>query len=182
MPTVDSDNLRGAALAIEHLLALGHRRIAMVTGRPDLESSALRERGYREALAAAGVAIDEDLLQAGDYQAAASTRAARRLLEAPDPPTAIFAANDTSAIATIVVAQELGLRVPEDLSVIGFDHLPESMLCTPPLTTVEQRIHEMGARAMEMLVRLIRGEPLDRTHVTLDTRLVVRQTTAGPPA
>jgi LacI family transcriptional regulator len=182
MPTVDSDNLRGAALAIEHLLALGHRRIAMVTGRPDLESSALRERGYREALAAAGVAIDEDLLQAGDYQAAASTRAARRLLEAPDPPTAIFAANDTSAIATIVVAQELGLRVPEDLSVIGFDNLPESMLCTPPLTTVEQRIHEMGARAMEMLVRLIRGEPLDRTHVTLDTRLVVRQTTAGPPA
>jgi LacI family transcriptional regulator len=182
MPTVDSDNLRGAALAIEHLLALGHRRIAMVTGRPDLESSALRERGYREALAAAGVAIDEDLLQAGDYQAAASTRAARRLLEAREPPTAIFAANDTSAIATIVVAQELGLRVPEDLSVIGFDNLPESLLCTPPLTTVEQRIHEMGARAMEMLVRLIRGEPLDRTHITLDTRLVVRQTTAGPAA
>jgi LacI family transcriptional regulator len=182
MPTVDSDNLRGAALAIEHLLALGHRRIAMVTGRPDLESSALRERGYREALAAAGVAIDEDLLQAGDYQAAASTRAARRLLEAPEPPTAIFAANDTSAIATIVVAQELGLRVPDDLSVIGFDNLPESLLCTPPLTTVEQRIHEMGARAMEMLVRLIRDEPLDRTHVTLDTRLVVRQTTAGPRA
>jgi LacI family transcriptional regulator len=180
LPTVDSDNLRGAALAVEHLLALGHRRIAMVTGRPDLESSALRERGYREALAAAGVPVDEALLQVGAYQAAASTQAARRLLDAPEPPTAIFAANDTSAIATIAVAQELGLRVPEDLSVVGFDNLPESVLSSPQLTTVEQRIHEMGARAMEMLVRLIRGEAIERPHVTLDTRLVVRQTTAEP--
>jgi LacI family transcriptional regulator len=124
--------------------------------------------------------VDEALLQVGAYQAAASTQAARRLLDAPEPPTAIFAANDTSAIATIAVAQELGLRVPDDLSVVGFDNLPESVLSSPQLTTVEQRIHEMGARAMDMLVRLIRGEAIERPHVTLDTRLVVRQTTAEP--
>ena len=107
-------------------------------------------------------------------------RGAERPGELPEPPTAIFAANDTSAIAVIAVAQELGLRVPEDLSVVGFDNVSESALCSPPLTTVEQRIHEMGARAMEMLVRLIRGDAVERIHVTLDTRLVVRATTAGP--
>src|SRR4051812_1833243 len=91
LATVDSDNLRGAQLAVEHLVALGHRRIAMVTGRPDLESSALRERGYREALAAAGLGVDDALLEVGSYEPAASAQAARRLLERAAPPTAIFA-------------------------------------------------------------------------------------------
>jgi LacI family transcriptional regulator len=178
LATVDSDNLRGAELAVEHLLALGHRRIAMVTGRPDLESAARRERGYRDALTTAGLGVDEALLEVGAYEAAESAQATKRLLALPDPPTAIFAANDTSAIAVIAVAQELGVRVPEDLSVVGFDNVSESALCSPPLTTVEQRIHEMGAQAMAMLVRLIRGEAVEQTHVTLDTRLVVRATTA----
>ena len=178
LATVDSDNLRGAELAVEHLLALGHRRIAMVTGRPDLESAARRERGYRDALTTAGLGVDEALLEVGAYEAAESAQAAQRLLALPDPPTAIFAANDTSAIAVIAVAQELGVRVPEDLSVVGFDNVSESALCSPPLTTVEQRIHEMGAQAMAMLVRLIRGEAVEQTHVTLDTRLVVCATTA----
>ncbi len=178
LATVDSDNLRGAELAVEHLLALGHRRIAMVTGRPDLESAARRERGYRDALTTAGLGVDEALLEVGAYEAAESAQATKRLLALPDPPTAIFAANDTSAIAVIAVALQLGVRVPEDLSVVGFDNVSESALCSPPLTTVEQRIHEMGAQAMAMLVRLIRGEAVEQTHVTLDTRLVVRATTA----
>src|SRR4051812_20946445 len=101
LPTVDSDNLRGAQIAIEHLLGLGHRRIAMLTGRPDLESARLRERGYREALAAAGLAVDEALVQVGGYEPGPSADAARRLLSAADPPTAVFAANDMSAIATV---------------------------------------------------------------------------------
>jgi len=177
LPTIDSDNLRGARLATEHLLDLGHTRIAMLTGRPDLQSAQLRERGYRDALAAAHAGIDEDLIRLGAYDAAISAKSARELLTADQRPTAIFAANDISAIATLAVAAELGLRVPEDLSVVGFDNIPESALGRPPLTTVDQPIREMGRRAIELLIRLIRGEPAAETHVTLATNLVVRQST-----
>jgi LacI family transcriptional regulator, galactose operon repressor len=177
LPTVDSDNLRGAQLATSHLLGLGHRRIAMLTGRPDLESAQLRERGYREALQAAGVPVDESLVRVGAYDPEISLDQARQLLTAPDPPTAIFAANDVSAIATIEVATELGLRVPADLSVVGFDNIPESALCAPPLTTIDQPIRKMGERSIELLLQLIRGEQTEVTHITLATALVVRQST-----
>jgi LacI family transcriptional regulator len=179
--TIDSDNLRGGRLATAHLLDLGHRRIAMLTGRPDLQSAQLREQGYRQALADAGVPVDEDLIAFGEYDPEISVKAARRLLTRPDPPTAVFAANDLSAIATIEVAAELGLRVPEDLSVTGFDNVPESALCTPPLTTVNQPIRRMGQRAVELLVQLIRGEQPDSLHVTLETNLIVRQSTRAIP-
>jgi LacI family transcriptional regulator len=174
-PTIDSDNPRGARLATEHLLDLGHRRIAMLTGRPDLQSAQLREQGYREALAARGVPVDEALVQPGAYEPAVSAKSARQLLTARDRPTAIFAANDLSAIATLEVAAELGLRVPEDVSIVGFDNVPESALCSPRLTTVDQSIQTMGKRAIELLIQLIRGEPVEVTHITLDTRLVVRE-------
>jgi LacI family transcriptional regulator len=180
LPTVDSDNLRGARLAVEHLLELGHRRIAMLTGRADLQSAQLREQGYRQALTAAGVPVDEYVIQIGAYDPAISADAARRLLTAPDRPTAVFAANDLSAIATVDVAGELGLRVPEDLSVVGFDNIPDSALSTPSLTTVNQPIHEMGRRAINLLIHLIRGELVDTTHITLATSLVVRQSTRPP--
>jgi LacI family transcriptional regulator len=182
LPTIDSDNLHGARLATEHLIGLGHRRIAMLTGRADLQSAQLREQGYRQALTTAGVAVDERLIQLGDYDPAVSADAARRLLTAADPPTAVFAANDLSAIATIEVAAELGLQVPGDLSVVGFDNIPESALCTPPLTTVNQPIRRMGQRAIELLVTLIRGDPADATHITLATNLLVRHSTTAPAA
>jgi LacI family transcriptional regulator len=177
LPTVDSDSLHGGRLAAQHLLDLGHRRIAMISGRPDLESARLRERGYTETLRDAGIEPDPSLIQLGDYQSAVSAEAARRLLSGPDRPTAIFAANDISAIAAIEVAAEFGLRVPEHLSVVGFDNVPEAALATPPLTTVEQPIHAMGAHAIDLLIKLIRGEPVENTHVRLTTRLVVRQST-----
>jgi LacI family transcriptional regulator len=184
-PTVDADSRRGASLATEHLLGLGHRRIALLAGRADLESAKLRELGYREALRAAGVPFDQALVRVGGYDADLSARAAHELLTGPRRPTAVFAANDVTAIATIKVARSLGLRVPEDLSVVGFDNIPESALCTPPLTTVDQPIRTMGERAVELLIQLIRGQPVDRTHLTLATELVVRGSTAppaGPPA
>jgi LacI family transcriptional regulator len=177
LPTVDSDNLHGGRLAAQHLLDLGHRRIAMISGRPDLESARLREQGYTDTLREAGIEPDPALIQLGDYLPAASADAARRLLAGPDRPTAIFAANDLSAIAAIEVAAELGLRVPDDLSIVGFDNVPEAALATPPLTTVEQPIHAMGAHAIDLLIKLIRHEPVESTHVRLTTRLVVRQST-----
>jgi LacI family transcriptional regulator len=180
LPTIDSNNLRGAQLATEHLLTLGHQRIAMLTGRADLQSARLREEGYRQALAAAGVPVDEELVQAGDYDPDVSSASALRLLKSEHRPTAIFAANDISAIATVSAAASLGLRVPADLSVVGFDNVPESALNSPPLTTIHQPIREMGQSAIEMLIRLINGETPDVPHLTLATSLVVRQSTTIP--
>ena len=175
LPTIDSDNLRGGQLATAHLLGLGHRRIAMLSGRPDLESSHLREQGYRQAMTAAGVPVSEDLVLVGGYDAQASAECTRTLLASADPPTAIFAANDVSAIAAIQAAVGLGLRVPADLSVVGFDNIPESALCAPPLTTVNQPIRQMGERSIQLLLRLMRGDHVEDTHITLQTDLVVRQ-------
>ena len=175
LPTIDSDNLRGGQLATAHLLGLGHRRIAMLSGRPDLESSRLREQGYRQAMAAAGVPVSEDLVLVGGYDAQASAECTRTLLTSADPPTAIFAANDVSAIAAIQAAVGLGLRVPADLSVVGFDNIPESALCSPPLTTVNQPIRKMGERSIQLLLQLMRGDHVEATHITLQTDLVVRQ-------
>ena len=179
VPTVDSDNLSGGQMAAGHLLDLGHRRIALIGGRPDLESAKLREQGFRQALAEAGVEVDESLIYAGDYDPKVSATAARDLLSRQDRPTAVFAANDVTAIATIEVARSMGLRVPEDLSVIGFDNIPESALCTPQLTTVSQPIRTMGERAVGMLIRLIRKEELETMRISLATELVVRSSTAA---
>ncbi|MDM7830338.1 LacI family DNA-binding transcriptional regulator [Cellulomonas sp. MW9] len=174
IPTVDSDNFAGAVLATEHLLGLGHRRIALLGGRPDLESARLREDGFRHAMAAAGVPVDEDLVRLGGYRPETAAAPARELLTLPEPPTAIFAANDLSAIRTMEVAQELGLSVPDDVSVIGFDNVPESALASPPLTTVDQPLQAIGARALEMLVELLEGREPATPHVRMPTALVER--------
>ncbi|HZQ81955.1 MAG TPA: LacI family DNA-binding transcriptional regulator [Gaiellaceae bacterium] len=181
LPTVDSENLKGAVAATEYLLGLGHRRIGFLAGREDLESARLRERGYREALAAAGVRVDESLVKIGGYDAATATEPARRLLELDQRPTAIFAANDVTALETIAVARSLGLHVPDDLSVVGFDNVPESALADPPLTTVEQPIQQMGREAVRLLLELIEDPSQPAASVVLPTRLVVRGSCARAP-
>lgn len=182
LPTVDSDNLAGAVRATEYLLSLGHRRIGFLGGRPDLESARLREEGYRKALAGAGLPVEPELVRVGGYRRETAEPVAREMLELAGRPTAVFAANDSSAIATMDVARSLGLRVPEDLSVIGFDNVPESALTTPPLTTIEQPIQHMGAAALEMVIHLLEGRFPDPVHVTLPTRLVERASCAPPRA
>jgi LacI family transcriptional regulator len=169
-------------LGTEHLLELGHRRIAFVGGRADLESSRLREQGFREAMAAAGVPVDEVLVRAGDYRKEPTREPVHDLLTLADRPTAVFAANDLSAIATIEVARELGLRVPDDVSVIGFDDIPESAQTEPPLTTVHQPIQQMGAEAIGLLTALLDGDEVPEPHVRLPTSLVRRGSTAPAPA
>ena len=182
LPTLSADNLQGARAGVEHLLQLGHVRIGMVTGRPDLVSAQLREQGYRQALTEAGLGVDEALLRLGAFEASTAREAARELLALPEPPTAIFACNDLSALATLEVAAELGIDVPGRLSVLGFDNVPESAMASPPLTTVQQPIRQMGHDALAMLIAVIDGEELRDTHVTLDTTLVVRRSTAPPSA
>jgi LacI family transcriptional regulator, galactose operon repressor len=180
LPSVDSDNLAGAVAATEYLLGLGHQRIGFLSGRPDLESARLRERGYRTALKAAGLELEPNLVRVGGYQSDSAEEAARLMLERDDRPTAIFAANDVSAIAAMDAAQALGLAVPRDLSVIGFDNVPESALCEPPLTTIEQPIQRMGFEAVELLIGLIEQRPDLETQRLLPTRLVTRGSCAAP--
>ncbi|WP_204261683.1 LacI family DNA-binding transcriptional regulator [Blastococcus saxobsidens] len=180
LPSVAADNLQGARLGVEHLLALGHTRIGMITGRADLISAQQREQGYCEALHAAGLAADPALRRSGGFEPELAREAARELLSRPDRPTAVFAANDLSALATLEVAAELGLDVPGQLSVVGFDNIPESALAEPPLTTVQQPIRRMGQEATAMLLGLIAGEELTGPHRTLTTSVVVRASTAPP--
>ncbi|GAA4829999.1 LacI family DNA-binding transcriptional regulator [Luteimicrobium xylanilyticum] len=173
LPTIDSDNYAGAVAATRYLLDLGHSRIGFLAGRGGLESARLREAGFRQAMADAGREVDPSLVRVGSYVPSAATGPARDLLSRPDRPTAIFASNDLSALATIDVAHELGLRVPEDVSIIGFDNVPESALSTPPLTTISQPLHRMGAEALRLLVDVIDGVERD-VHVRLPTELVER--------
>ncbi|MBO9556263.1 LacI family DNA-binding transcriptional regulator [Cellulomonas sp.] len=180
-PGVDSDSLGGAMLATEHLLGLGHRRIGFIGGRPDLYHwSRVREHGFRTAMAAAGVRVDESLLLTDDYGRGSVVAALRALLSREDRPTAIFAAYDVSAIAAVDVARDLGLRVPDDLSVVGFSDIPESAQTDPPLTTVSQSIQEMGAAAVRLLTGLLDGAAPDEAHVRLATSLVLRRSTSAP--
>lgn len=180
IPTVDSDNEAGALAATRHLIGLGHTRIAFLGGRRDLDSGRLREDGFRAAMAHAGIPVDEDLVVETDYEPEPAAEAAEAMLALPDRPTAIFAANDMTALAVADVAQEAGLAVPYDVSVIGFDDIPEASAARVPLTTVRQPLQEMGAEAMSMLLELVRGHELEQTHVRMPTSLVVRSSTAPP--
>ncbi|MGJ6979953.1 LacI family DNA-binding transcriptional regulator [Aestuariimicrobium soli] len=181
MPNVHADDLGGARLAVEHLVAMGHRSIAHLGGRADLASAQFRERGYREGMAAAGLPVDEAWVAAGDYTARGATAATHALLGLSPRPTAIFAANDVTALRVLAVATELGLSVPDDLSVVGFDNVPEAAMSVPGLTTVEQPMQEIGRRAFEELLAQLRSEPSATHSVKVPTRLVVRGTTAPRP-
>lgn len=180
LPTAEADSRGGARQAVDYLLSLGHRRIGFVAGRPDLRSAQLRDTGYRDALAHAGISYDPSLTRVGFYDSASAREAALSLLRMPNPPTAVFSANDLSAIALMEVAHELGLAVPRDLSVVGFDDIPEAAQNPIPLTTVRQPMQRLGQIAAEMLTALMAGEALPSSHVLLPTRLVVRASTAPP--
>jgi LacI family transcriptional regulator len=182
VPTVESDNFAGALQATNHLLELGHRRIGFLAGRPDLRSSIRRHDGYRRALADARIPFDPSLVGVGRYLQETAREPAMSLLSRRDRPTAIFAANDVSALAIIEVARSMGLKVPGDLSVIGFDDVPEASRANPPLSTIRQPMQTLGATAVKLLLALLEGEQPEETHLRLPTRLVRRATTAPPPA
>jgi LacI family transcriptional regulator len=177
--TIEADNVGGARAATQHLIDLGHRRIGHVRGRADLVSARQREQGYREALEAATIEFDPALVRVGGYRASETTDAARELLGLRDRPTAVFAANDLSAIRVMEVAAELGLRVPEDLSVVGFDNVPEAANAEPPLTTLTQPLQQMGAEAVRLLLALLGGDG-NEEHICFPASLVVRGSTAPP--
>jgi LacI family transcriptional regulator len=171
-PAVIATNHAGAMTAMEYLLSLGHRRIGFISGRSELQSAVRRLQGYQDSLRQANIPLAPELIQVGDYTAATGFACTQKLLNLPDPPTAIFAANDQSALGVLKAAKEAGLRVPDDLSVIGFDNIPEADYSG--LTTVDQFIDRMGYVATEMLVSLIQGKPPESNLYKIPTRLIVR--------
>ena len=171
-PSVHATNYQGAMDAMAYLLGLGHTRIGFIGGRAELESSNRRLRGYYDSLEKAGVPLDEMLVTSGDYTTETGAKSARELLSLDNPPTAIFASNDQSAIGVFQVAEEMGLGIPQDLSVVGFDNIPESKYME--LTTVDQFISQMGYVATQMLIKLINAESLDSRTYRMKTQLVIR--------
>ncbi|MGC9443027.1 LacI family DNA-binding transcriptional regulator [Streptomyces sp. WG5] len=177
--SVGTTNWAGAYEATAHLLDLGHRRIALVTGPPDHLYSRARIAGYRSAMAAAGVDVSPELMRHGTYERASGAEQVRALIALPGPPTALFICSDHMAIGGYEALTEAGLRVPDDVSVVGFDDLPEARWVSPALTTVRQPLKEMGGSALRTLLRLINGEELESRRVELATTLVVRDSTGA---
>lgn len=178
-PDVRVDDRGGAHQAVDHLVALGHRRIAFLGGRRDLDSARERYRGYLDAMADHGLS-PEGLIAEGDYTAPGAVLPATQLLHRDPRPTAIFAANDMSALCVIEIAEAMGLRVPHDLSVIGFDDVPDATRAPHPLTTIAQPLSDIGARAIGMLSDLLRGQSPAQPHLRLEAHLITRGSTAPP--
>jgi LacI family transcriptional regulator len=171
-PSVQGMNYHGALEVMEYLFKLGHRRIGFISGREGNVSAQRRFQGYKDALANAGIEFDNVLVAPGDFVQKTAYKNARQLLISDNRPTAIFAANDQSAIGVYQAAEELGLNIPNDLSVVGFDNISEAKYLG--LTTVDQFLADMGYVAVQMLIKLIEGETLELEVHKMQTKLVER--------
>jgi LacI family transcriptional regulator len=172
---VDSDNVGGARMAVEHLIRLGHRRIATITGRLGMNAGQDRLEGYRQALIVHSISVKEDLIAEGDFTERSGMMAMQRLLSAS--PTAVFAANDVMAIGALKALRAVGLKVPQDIALIGFDDIPIASLIEPSLTTVRQPIERMGSMAADLLLNLLQSsleEEVLPHRIILPTELIVR--------
>jgi len=178
IPSVGATNFNGGMDATAHLVSLGHRRIGFIEGPPEAMVSLARLHGYHAALSQVGLSSDPALMRAAAFTFDGGFLAAMQILALPERPTALFASNDLQALGVIEAARSLGLRVPQDVSVVGFDDMPAAQWSAPPLTTVRQPFAEMGRVAMHRLLRRIAGEPLDSPRVELATQLLVRKSTA----
>jgi LacI family transcriptional regulator len=180
--SVGSTNFAGGMSACQHLIELGHTRIAYVGGRPGSGCNRARLHGYRAALEAAGIAPRPEYVINEEFRYEVGRRAGGRLLDLPERPTAVVGACDLIAIGVVEAARVRGLRVPDDLSVTGFDDTEVATVASPPLTVIRQPLREMGRMALKSVLRLAAGDPLDSHHVELATELVVRGTTGPPPS
>jgi DNA-binding LacI/PurR family transcriptional regulator len=183
--SISVDNRHGGRLATQHLISRGHRRIAHIAGPDGHSSSDDRLAGYRQALAEAGLQDDPSMMRPGDGLAAGGQRALGVLLGQASPPTAVFCYNDMTAIGVLLAARERGLRLPKDLSVVGFDDIPFAAYVYPALTTIAQPKFDMGQRALAMLLALVKAGDAARSTVAdviVQGNLVVRQSTTAPVA
>jgi LacI family transcriptional regulator len=176
--SIGATNFSGAVSATEHLLSLGHRRIGHVGGPSSVECSEARLSGYASALRRAGIPLEESLVTHVPFDYQAGVQAGLTLLDMADPPTAVFAASDEIALGIMEAARHRGIRVPQDLSVVGFDDTFLAARATPPLTTVAQPLIEMGQLAVRSLAQVIASDRIGTSHIELATSLVVRGSAA----
>jgi LacI family transcriptional regulator len=179
--SVLSTNFRGVQTAMNYLIDLGHRRIGFIGGRPDLQSAVRRLEGYCHSLASHGIPFDATLVKVANYERSLAHYAAIELLDTAPGVTAIMAATDDMAFGVYDAAAELGLRIPDQLSIIGFDNIPDALMVDPPLTTVDQAIETMGKLAAEVVIKLIVGQEPERLVHKVPTHLVVRQSCRPVP-
>jgi LacI family transcriptional regulator len=180
VPTVGSNNWNGGLLAAEHLVALGHRRMGVICGPRDVLCSVARLAGFRLGHDEAGLQLDPDLVRYGNFSRAAGYEHGMVLLDRPDRPTAIFAGSDIQAMGVLRAAHRLGIEVPRQLSLVGYDNLPLAAWTEPPLTTVNQPLRDMAGIATRILLDLVRGVEPASPRIDLVTELVVRESTAPP--
>lgn len=179
--TISATNWEGGKTATEHLIELGHRRIALINGLPEFLPGIERMHGYRAALEEAGIGVDNDLVFDGRYTFGSGFDAAEEIMRLPNPPTAVFALSDRMALGAIRAFETHGVRVPGAISVIGFDNSPGSELMTPALTTIAQPLTDMGRLAVRTLKDMSAGHSATSTRIKLATGLVIRSSTAPPP-
>ncbi|MDH4135998.1 MAG: LacI family transcriptional regulator [Anaerolineae bacterium] len=180
LPFVDVDNIGGACKAVSHLIELGHRRIGLVTNAPlSYTSSQDRLTGYRQALQEADLLLDDELVRCGEFSPRSGRRAMESLLALPSPPSAVFVASDVVALGAMAAVREWGMRIPQDVALVGFDDIFLAAYVSPPLTTVRLPAYGLGWAAGDMLIRLIsEDEPLER-QMLLESELVIRQSCGG---
>lgn len=172
------DDRNGAMAAVEHLIALGHRRIAHIAGPDEISTGHWRRMGYAVALQQHGLAVDPDLVVAGSYREAGGYAAMRTLLSLAEPPTAVFAVNDLAAAGALRALHEAGLHVPRDVSIVGFNDLPMVAQTAPRLTTLHVPLHALGVAAAEHLLAVLAGTETEPEVVALPVELVCRESTA----
>lgn len=175
------DNRHGAREAVEHLIRLGHRRIAYVAGLPVIPSTMERLAGYEEALSAHGIEKAEELVRFGDSKHESGRRLTRELLDLPDSPTALFTGNNLITLGALETIHGRGLRIPDDVAIVGFDDMYWSISLNPPLTAVAQPGHEIGRRAADMLFQRIAEPDRPCAKVVLKTTLMVRRSCGANP-
>ncbi|MET0726217.1 MAG: LacI family DNA-binding transcriptional regulator [Leifsonia sp.] len=182
VPSVGSANWSGGLIATRHLIELGHRRIAAITGPEDMMCSLARVDGYRSAMNAAGLPIDPAWIRFGDFHVEGGRSHSEALLSMADAPTAIFAGSDLQALGVYETARARGIRIPDDLSVVGYDDIALTRWVSPRLTTVIQPLRRMGEEATRIVLRMAAERPETTPRIDLATSLVVRESTAAPHA
>lgn len=176
IPFVDVDNIGGAEQATRHLINLGHRRIALITNAPPAYTASVdRQKGYRRALTKAHIKYTKELVRYGNFTPQSGFIAMNELLDLHSPPTAVFIASDTVAFGALHAIRRRGLHVPQDLALVGFDDVPLSSYIDPPLTTLCLPAYQLGRVTTDLLVRLIRKEPIKHTQILLETKLIIRE-------
>ncbi len=179
IPFVNIDNIRGGYDAASYLISQGHRRIAIITGPGDDECSSVdRFTGYRQALQEANIPINPDYLKEGDFTFARAQELAIELLTLDEPPTAIFAVSDETAIGAIRGAISLDYRVPEDLSIFGFDDLEMAQFYNPTISTIAQPMEDMGRKAAQILINIVEKKPVEQIQLILPHEVIVRESTS----